>query len=45
MSAHAFRHSFVQAVSEYLGHADTSTTLRYYTHEALNDSELTGERV
>ena len=50
VSAHALRHSFatamiaktgkVQAVSEYLGHADPSTTLRYYTHEALNDSEL-----
>ena len=50
ISAHALRHSFatamiaktgkVQAVSEYLGHADPSTTLRYYTHEALNDLEL-----
>jgi integrase/recombinase XerD len=50
VSAHALRHSFatsmiaktgkVRAVSEYLGHADPSTTLRYYSHEALNDSEL-----
>jgi integrase len=30
----------VQAVSEYLGHTDPSTTLRYYTHEALTDEEL-----
>ena len=50
VGAHALRHSFatamiaktgkVQAVSEYLGHADPATTLRFYTHEALNDSEL-----
>jgi len=50
VSAHALRHSFatamiaktgkVQAVSEYLGHADPSTTLRYYTHESLSDDEL-----
>ncbi len=50
VGAHALRHSFatamiartgkVQGTSEYLGHADPSTTLRYYVHEALNDSEL-----
>jgi integrase len=50
VSAHALRHSFatatiaktgkVQAVSEYLGHADPATTLRYYTHESLTDSDL-----
>jgi integrase len=50
VGAHALRHSFatamiartgkVQGTSEYLGHADPSTTLRFYVHEALNDSEL-----
>jgi len=51
VGAHALRHSFatamirktggkVQAVSEYLGHADPATTLRFYTHEALTDAEL-----
>lgn len=50
VGAHALRHSFatamisktgkVQAVSEYLGHTDPATTLRFYTHEALTDSEL-----
>jgi len=50
VSAHALRHSAatalightgkIQAVSEYLGHADPATTLRYYVHEALTDDEL-----
>ena len=50
VGAHALRHSFatatiaetgkVQAVSEYLGHADPSTTLRYYTHQSLTDTDL-----
>jgi integrase len=50
VGAHALQHSFatvmiartgkVQGVSEYLRHADPATTLRFYTHEALNDSEL-----
>jgi integrase/recombinase XerD len=50
VGAHALRHSFAtamiartgkfQGVSEYLGHADPSTTLRFYTHEALTDEEL-----
>lgn len=50
VGAHALRHSFatamiartgkIQGTSEYLGHADPSTTLRYYVHEALNDAEL-----
>jgi site-specific recombinase XerC len=50
VGAHALWHSFatamigktgkVQAVSEYLGHADPATTLRYYVHEALTDEEL-----
>ena len=50
VGAHALRHSFatatiartgkVQAVSEYLGHADPATTLRYYTHQSLTDADL-----
>ena len=50
VSAHALRHSAatallestgkMQAVSEYLGHADPSTTLRFYAHQALSDQEL-----
>jgi hypothetical protein len=50
MGAPVLRHSFatstiertgkVQGVSEYLGHADPATTLRYYVHEDLNDSDL-----
>jgi len=50
VGAHALRHSAataliaatgkVQAVSEYLGHADPSTTLRFYAHQALRDEEL-----
>ena len=34
------RTSKVQAVSEYLGHADPATTLRFYVHESLTDAEL-----
>jgi integrase/recombinase XerD len=50
LSAHALRHAAatellertgkLQAVSEYLGHADPSTTLRFYAHQALSDLEL-----
>jgi integrase/recombinase XerD len=50
VGAHALRHSAatalisktnkVQAVSEYLGHADPATTLRFYVHESLTDAEL-----
>jgi integrase/recombinase XerD len=50
VGAHALRHSAatalisktnkVQAVSEYLGHADPATTLRFYVHETLTDAEL-----
>ena len=50
VSAHALRHSAatvllertgkMQAVSEYLGHADPATTLRFYAHQALSDEEL-----
>jgi len=50
LSAHALRHAAatellertgkLQAVSEYLGHADPSTTLRFYAHQALSDAEL-----
>jgi len=50
LSAHALRHAAatallertgkLQAVSEYLGHADPSTTLRFYAHQALSDQEL-----
>jgi integrase/recombinase XerD len=50
VGAHALRHSFataliaktgkVQAVSEYLGHADPAMTLRFYVHETLTDDEL-----
>ena len=29
----------VQAVSEYLGHADPATTLRFYVHESLTDAD------
>lgn len=48
--AHLLRHSFatkmiaktrkIQAVSEYLGHADVATTLSMYTHETLTLGEL-----
>ena len=50
VGAHALRHSAatalisrtnkVQAVSEYLGHADPATTLRFYVHESLTDADL-----
>jgi integrase/recombinase XerD len=50
VGAHALRHSTatvlisrtnkVQAVSEYLGHADPATTLRFYVHESLTDADL-----
>ena len=50
LSAHSLRHAAatellektgkLQAVSEYLGHADPSTTLRFYAHQALSDQEL-----
>lgn len=48
--SHLFRHSFatnmirktrkIQAVSEYLGHQDVSTTLNMYSHEVLSLSDL-----
>lgn len=50
LTAHMFRHSFatrmlvstrkLKAVSEYLGHSSTSTTLDMYVHETLTDQEL-----
>ena len=50
VGAHALRHSAatilisrtnkVQAVSEYLGHSDPATTLRFYVHESLTDEDL-----
>jgi site-specific recombinase XerD len=46
---HAFRHSFatrkvktgsnLAAVSEYLGHADVSTTVEFYVHDSLSPEE------
>jgi len=50
VGTHALRHSAatalisktnkVQAVSEYLGHSDPATTLRFYVHESLTDADL-----
>lgn len=50
VSAHMLRHSFatekirktgkIQAVSKYLGHSRTSTTLDLYVHETLSSEEL-----
>ena len=50
VGAHALRHSAAtvlisrtnkaQAVSEYLGHSDPATTLRFYVHESLTDADL-----
>lgn len=53
VSPHCARHSFatwtiartkkVKGVSEYLGHADVSTTLNLYVHEKLEAEELLGK--
>jgi integrase/recombinase XerD len=53
VSPHCARHSFatwtlaktkkVKGVSEYLGHADVSTTLNLYIHERLEAEELLGD--
>lgn len=53
VSPHSARHSFatwtlartkkVKGLSEYLGHADTSTTLNLYVHEKLSPEELLGD--
>ena len=50
IGAHSLRHSAatalikggsgVQAIGEYLGHADPATTLRFYVHQAVSDEEL-----
>ena len=56
LSAHALRHSFgtrmatrypekIGAVSEYMGHAEVSTTLAFYVHTELTDVELFGSVV
>lgn len=53
LGAHALRHSFATSMiastgktkgtSEYLGHSDPATTLRFYVHETLTDKELGAE--
>jgi integrase len=50
LSAHKMRHSFatrqlahgvpVDALSRYLGHSDTSITLKYYSHNEMTNSQL-----
>jgi integrase len=50
VSAHGLRHAFatsmiaktgkLEAVSEYLGHADPAVTMRFYTHQSLTDADL-----
>ena len=50
ISAHTLRHSFatekihktgkIKAVSEYLGHSSTATTMDMYVHEELTDADL-----
>lgn len=55
LSAHKMRHSFatrmlgngvpVDSVSRYLGHSDTSITLKYYAHNEIKDSELFDEDI
>jgi integrase len=50
VSAYGLRHAFatamiaktvkLEAVSEYLGHADPAVTLRIYTHQSLTDEDL-----
>lgn len=53
VTPHCARHSFatwtlartkkVKGLSEYLGHADVSTTLNFYVHEKLEAEELLGK--
>ena len=55
LSAHKLRHSFatrqiqqtgkIAAVSQYLGHSSVSTTMAFYVHEELTDSDLFGAEV
>ncbi len=55
LSAHKMRHSFatrmlgrgvsVDSVSRYLGHSDTTITLKYYAHNEIKDEELFLEEV